>query len=250
MIKINKGDKPDILTQNSEQWTNELLELVKNYGSFTNIPENLKKKMNSHYKHPDILNKLSDASNAKCAYCECIPGESSYIEVEHFEPKSLYPEKTYSWENLLPACSKCNRNKSNFDTRVKPMINPSVDDPSGYLTYEFLSIKAINNNDDKANNTINECDLNRPSLIDARSKIMTNLTLFIQRLEKCLKELNKSNENKKTINMLSNIIDELEISISSNKPYSSFCNWFMSQSPTYTKAKEIINNNEKTNDFI
>lgn len=245
MIKINKEEEPEILIQNIDEWTNELLELIKNYGSFTNIPENEKKKISSKYKHPDIINKLSEASFGKCAYCECVPGESSYIEVEHFEPKSLYPEKTYSWDNLLPACSKCNRSKSSFDTRTYPMINPSVDDPAMYLTYDYLMVKAIKEND-KASNTINKCDLNRPNLIDSRAKIMVNLTSFLKRLEECLKEIN-INDTSRKINKLANIIEELEIAISPDKPYSGFCNWFMSESSTYKQAKEIIKNNKTDN---
>ena len=33
------------------------------------------------------------------------------MEVEHFHPKSLYPNEVISWENLLPICKRCNSSK-------------------------------------------------------------------------------------------------------------------------------------------
>jgi uncharacterized protein (TIGR02646 family) len=49
------------------------------------------------------------SGNARCMYCEDAPAD----EVEHVWPKSLYPERTFRWENLLYACGSCNRPKSN-----------------------------------------------------------------------------------------------------------------------------------------
>lgn len=47
--------------------------------------------------------------NARCMYYEDAPAG----EVEHVWPKSLYPERTFHWKNLLYACGACNRPKSN-----------------------------------------------------------------------------------------------------------------------------------------
>lgn len=45
----------------------------------------------------------------RCGYCEDSVGD----EVEHIEPKDLYPEKVFVWENYLLACGPCNRGKNN-----------------------------------------------------------------------------------------------------------------------------------------
>jgi len=50
----------------------------------------------------------------RCHYCE----DSYADEIEHFQPKDLYPEFTFSWENLLYACGpwargQCNGPKNN-----------------------------------------------------------------------------------------------------------------------------------------
>jgi hypothetical protein len=43
----------------------------------------------------------------RCAYCE----GSCADAVEHFQPKSLYPELAFLWENFLYVCSICNGTK-------------------------------------------------------------------------------------------------------------------------------------------
>ncbi|MEA3338653.1 MAG: hypothetical protein U9R15_01675 [Chloroflexota bacterium] len=46
----------------------------------------------------------------RCAYCE----DSCADEVEHIEPKDLYPEKVFVWKNYLYACGPCNGPKNNL----------------------------------------------------------------------------------------------------------------------------------------
>lgn len=41
-----------------------------------------------------------------CMYCE----HSEAGHIDHFEPRSLSPEKTFIWENLLLSCERCNSN--------------------------------------------------------------------------------------------------------------------------------------------
>lgn len=45
----------------------------------------------------------------RCAYCE----DSLANEVEHILPKTLFPERTFDWQNYLYACGPCNGPKSN-----------------------------------------------------------------------------------------------------------------------------------------
>ena len=42
-----------------------------------------------------------------CAYCECV----CRGEVDHFQPKSIFPERVYDWTNWLLACHDCNQAK-------------------------------------------------------------------------------------------------------------------------------------------
>jgi uncharacterized protein (TIGR02646 family) len=45
----------------------------------------------------------------RCMYCEDSAGQ----QVDHFRPKSLYPEAVFAWLNFLYACSGCNTPKNN-----------------------------------------------------------------------------------------------------------------------------------------
>lgn len=45
----------------------------------------------------------------RCMYCE----DSTACEVEHFRPKTFYPELVFIWLNYLYSCSLCNRIKRN-----------------------------------------------------------------------------------------------------------------------------------------
>ena len=86
---------------------------------------------------------------ARCMYCE----DSAGTDIDHFYPKSLYPLRTFSWDNYLSACSFCNSNckrasdpLTSFGNRI--LLDPSIDDPADHLDFvpstgEFLSRSQI-----------------------------------------------------------------------------------------------------------
>jgi len=79
---------------------------------------------------PYIREPLLSATHHKCAYCERRIGlGAGDVHIDHFRPKSRYPDEVVQWGNLLPACGHCNRNKSDFDTAVAPIANPFFDEP-------------------------------------------------------------------------------------------------------------------------
>lgn len=43
----------------------------------------------------------------RCMFC----GDSRAADVEHFWPKSTFPERLFVWQNLLWVCNPCNRQK-------------------------------------------------------------------------------------------------------------------------------------------
>ena len=49
----------------------------------------------------------------KCAYSEVVLGENStYIEINHFYPKSLYPDKVVEWGNCVMIAQHYGKRKS------------------------------------------------------------------------------------------------------------------------------------------
>lgn len=73
---------------------------------------------------------------ARCMYCE----DNMGTDIEHFWPKSTFPERAFSWPNYLWACSHCNSNekRSKFPFAIdgKPLlIDPTVDEPRDHLRF-------------------------------------------------------------------------------------------------------------------
>jgi hypothetical protein len=116
MIKLSRPDNPQYLVDNESGWAAALTAAVEQFNGYKDIPKAQKESLTKHYRHDNIRLPLFAAAHDKCAYCECKPvvGDS-YIQVEHFYPKSLYPEHCFDWHNFLPVCARCNLAKSNFD---------------------------------------------------------------------------------------------------------------------------------------
>lgn len=90
----------------------------------------------------DIKSALLLTSRGKCAYCECILAiESKYVEVEHFRNKGRHPTSVVEWDNLLPACKRCNAAKGSHDTVAEPMLNPYTDDPKEHLWFKLYRLR-------------------------------------------------------------------------------------------------------------
>ncbi len=43
-----------------------------------------------------------------CAYCDGSLTETSRETIDHFLPESTFPELALAWDNLFPACDRCN----------------------------------------------------------------------------------------------------------------------------------------------
>ncbi|MDD3417848.1 MAG: hypothetical protein PHY47_28315 [Lachnospiraceae bacterium] len=248
MIHINKiGNPPEILSKNSEAWTKELEDYISTFGGYDKIPDEIKNKMWIHYRHPDIKKLLFDSSYQKCAFCEAKPAESGNIEVEHFKPKSLYPQLAFCWENFLPVCRKCNDCKNDFDTGNDPIINPVIDNPEDRFTYNSLDIKAIHSEDIVAERTIEVCNLNSVRLYEARATLLVSLSSYQHQVEAWLVEIEEANTpRKKTnkINKLKDSIEMIEILLRDEEKYAGFCRNFIKDSFVYKKAKELIKGKE------
>jgi len=70
----------------------------------------------------------------RCMYC----GDSQGTDIDHFEPMSRAPLRTFDWNNHLLACSLCNshtkRDVFPVDAAGGPMlVDPSAEDPAPHL---------------------------------------------------------------------------------------------------------------------
>ena len=92
-----------------------------------------KKPSFKRYKEPAVKAALRELFHGKCAYCEGYFENIHPVDVEHYRPKGSVSNSEHEgywwlaadWENLLPSCIDCNRNRkqeildvSNFNTET------------------------------------------------------------------------------------------------------------------------------------
>ncbi len=117
MEKIERLPGPGWLKKKSQKWRQEC-----NVGN-----ANPKSKDFGGKEKKEVVNTLSDMTKKHCSFCDGFPmGEMLQNTIEHFRPKSKFPELAFEWENLFLACGKCQSAKHDkFDEKLlKPDEKP------------------------------------------------------------------------------------------------------------------------------
>jgi uncharacterized protein (TIGR02646 family) len=244
MIELHRPPEPQIIINSMIEWTNALLAAVNCYGDYASIPDDEKKELLKHYRHKDIKMSLFSSSFSKCAFCECHPKEGGNIEIEHFKPKALFPELTFVWTNLLPACRRCNGKKGSHNTEDDPIINPYDCNPENYFEFDLLKIKPkATNPTSEAEQTIRQCGLNETRLIKPRADLLLSLTGFETDLEDALEDLKEADTTLKYERRLSKLrdsIDRINLLTTASEKYSAFCRNFLNNCNAYQQACALI----------
>lgn len=216
MIKLERAPCPDFLTEDK---VNELTEKYKNTGeSVWN---------NDHIKVP-----LSDSSFDKCAYCETdLKHPSTYMEVEHFLPKTYHEDLVVNWENLLPSCKRCNGTKNDDDIQASPIVNPYDTDPRGEFVFDMYCIFGSTELGDNTESTLS---LNDEDLFLSRCKIGNHARLELIDIWKTCRSLEKltGHRRKKLRAVL--------LGAQTNKPYSAFVSTIVHNSDEYKLVKNLF----------
>lgn len=173
MVKLKKGNEPDVLSANKTDWTNQLLSLI---GADQPIPTSLYKK----YSHDEVKDALRSECNSKCMYCESKVEHITDLHIEHIKPKAKdqYPELTYQYDNLGLACPLCNRNKRDIYDPDVPFINPYIDEPDDHFNAYGAFVWA-KSGDERAKLTELQIDLNRSELIEARGERLKTIRALV-----------------------------------------------------------------------
>ena len=120
----------------------------------------------------------------------------TYGAIEHFYPKSQYPDLTFTWKNLLLSCDKCNdanHKGTNFpldDITGNPLlIDPTdgVTDPNTHLEFiwdEIAKLASVYGRDQRGTIVKDIFDLNglrgRKELINHRSQYIKKLLALLR----------------------------------------------------------------------
>jgi uncharacterized protein (TIGR02646 family) len=168
-----------------------------------------------------IKKALLKMSYDKCCYCESgVNLQHPNVEVEHFLPKSLYPDSVVIWDNLLPSCKRCNGNKQNLDTLTELIIHPLNDNPQEHLLLKDYHLYKRNNSE-KGQRTIDKIRLNEMQrLVKKRFEIEDTLKEatkdLLEKTEDYIKKIKFTDTQKEKI------IHTLEKLMNEGKPESDF----------------------------
>lgn len=88
--------------------------------------------------YEEARKRLLQASGDRCAFCDGLVKITSKATIEHFRPKSLFPNFKAQWTNLFPCCDQCQSAKlERFD---EALLKP--DEPSyGFLRYFICNFR-------------------------------------------------------------------------------------------------------------
>ena len=246
MIRVSTGEEPSVLKNNSTSWTKDLLSLVRLKGGFSKLSESDKSLVRERYGDKEIRDALSSKST-KCIYCESLINVTSFVNVEHYYPKSLYPEKTYIWDNLFPCCSYCNSKKGSFDTKTEPFIHPVIDDPESRFKYDDCVISCADPNDKGAINVIEKCDLKRTSLCRALSSILLSFLEYRERLEKSIQKYDGYIQRSKKLEVAVDIkesLDNLRSMAQDSEQYSGYIRFLLRKYSIISEALIRVNSHK------
>ncbi len=96
----------------------------------------------SDAKWRDYHDDLARVFFSMCGYCE----ETCKGEVDHFRPKSRYPERVYVWGNWILACHTCNHMKGGDwppGGYVDPCARPRTAQPESYFDFDTKTAEIV-----------------------------------------------------------------------------------------------------------
>lgn len=136
MIFVNRTIIPPYLSARAIIWLADLRKARKD--------KDVKKfkSLQGRYGHEKIKSALDSMFSGKCAYCEVVIGVVATAHIEHFRPKHRYVSLTYTWDNFLLSCPKCN-DKAHKGTKFPgasaggPFLDPSLVNPNIYLRFDY-----------------------------------------------------------------------------------------------------------------
>lgn len=189
------------------------------------------------WNRQSIKKLLLAYSNNKCAYCEeNISTTSNYMEVEHFLPKSPHFHLVVIWNNLLPACKRCNTSKGKYDPPVDGMIiNPADTYPQRHLYFNNLTLRY---RDDIGERTIRTCNLNSTDrLFLVRSELHAAMHHSLERTRSDMKSYLAGDTSFEKEQQIVRSLDSLLKSAGHERPYAAFLATSLLSDPTYLWLK-------------
>lgn len=191
MISATRISPPSVLKNNAHTWLFKLNNLKLD----PHINQSKITQAQNKYRHRQIKDALVEMFYGKCAYCESKITVVTYGAIEHFFPKSLYPDLTFEWTNLLLSCDICNNSRHKgtkfpLDSQGNPLLIDPTDgktNPNTHLEFvwdDVTQIASIYGKDEKGKVVEDIFDFNgmrgRRELIYHRSQYLKKLFVLLR----------------------------------------------------------------------
>lgn len=175
MIKVTRGSQPEGFQQRASKWQ------LRFYQERENDPALTITKFWNRIRgeiRTDALH-LYHVSHGKCAFCESYMADVSTPHIEHYRPKSRFPDLAFDWDNWLLSCQRCNDKKwRHFPLcdDLPCLIDPATEDPEAHIT--FTGYVPISNTL-RGQETIKLVGLDRSPLEEERSQWLNYLNTLL-----------------------------------------------------------------------
>ena len=128
-----------------------------------------------------VLQRMA-GGRERCMYCV----DSHGTDIEHFWPKTPYPQRMFEWPNMLLCCTECGRWKGNafpLDQGKPLLVNPTSDDPWQHLDFDPVTGN-ITARFDVATNTVSPMGVATVKLLrlDRREALASGLQSTYRRI--------------------------------------------------------------------
>lgn len=269
MIFVNRScvPVPRVLSDINSLGNQERLQAIAFFGISSNREKSFLFKA---YKHKSVVVALDKLFHGKCAYCESFIAASQPSDIDHFRPKSAYyilkkgivrlQKPGYfwlaaTWENLLPSCIDCNRERYHakfsdesfiksgkgnhfplisedlratepgYEGNESPLLlDPCADHPEDHL--EFMEdgnirarLMAIDQESEKGLVSINVYGLRRVGLVHAREAHTKRILAQIKRVKMVLNLLDQDSSDQMALATLYYELTELHAFMAEHQPY-------------------------------
>ena len=129
---IDRGPEPDGIAQVRAQYTQSWVQYYRHRVG--------RRPSDAYWR--DFHEDMERVFYGLCAYCE----EICKGEVDHFRPKSRFPELVYDWSNWLFACHDCNQAKDATwpaGGYVDPCAHSESSHPEHYFEFDVLTAEIL-----------------------------------------------------------------------------------------------------------
>ncbi len=124
----------------------------------------------------------------RCVYCL----DSHGTDIEHFWPKTPYPERMFVWLNLLLCCAECGRFKGDrfpLADGMPLLVDPTTEDPWQFLDFDPTTGNVVPRFDPVMNDyTIKGVETVRLLQLDQREAMACGYKKTLRRLSRIVEE--------------------------------------------------------------